>query len=155
MRLAELSPIGVRVTLDTLHFSTEDIVRFARNFDPQPFHLDAEAAKHSVLGGLCASGWHTGAGWMKSFLSHWAKEVKRLKLEGLEPPKLGPSPGFRDLKWKKPVYAGDDVTYFVTLLDARPLESRPGIWLNTTFNEGVNQSGETVLTFQSSVLEFE
>ena len=45
MRLAELSPIGERVTLDTLHFSAEDIIRFARDFDPQPFHLDAEAAK--------------------------------------------------------------------------------------------------------------
>lgn len=50
MRLAELSPIGERVTLDTLHFSAEDIVRFARDFDPQPFHLDAEAAKNSVFG---------------------------------------------------------------------------------------------------------
>ncbi|MNE56183.1 hypothetical protein D3C80_1510740 [compost metagenome] len=92
---------------------------------------------------------------MKCFLSHWGKEVKRLKQLGLEPPKLGPSPGFRELKWKKPVFAGDDVTYFVTLLDARPLESRAGVWLNTTFNEGVNQSGETVMTFQSGVLEFE
>jgi acyl dehydratase len=155
MRLAELSPIGERVTLDTLHFSAEDIIRFARDFDPQPFHLDAEAAKNSVFGGLCASGWHTGAGWMKCFLSHWMKEVKRLKQQGLEPPKLGPSPGFRELKWKKPVFAGDDVTYFVTLLDTRPLESRAGIWLNTTFNEGVNQSGDTVLTFRSGVLEFE
>lgn len=56
---------------------------------------------------------------------------------------------------EKAGFAGDDVTYFVTLLDARPLESRPGIWLNITFNEGVNQSGETVLTFQSGVLEFD
>ena len=68
MRLAELSPIGERVTLDTLHFSAEDIIRFARDFDPQPFHLDAEAAKNSVFGALCASGWHTGAGWMKCCL---------------------------------------------------------------------------------------
>lgn len=56
MRLAELSPIGERVTLDTLHFSAEDIIRFARDFDPQPFHLDAEAARDSVFGALCASG---------------------------------------------------------------------------------------------------
>lgn len=100
MKLAELSPIGERVTLDTLHFSAEDIIRFARDFDPQPFHLDAEAAKNSVFGALCASGWHTGAGWMKCFLSHWAKEVKRLKLQGLEPPKLGPSPAFANSNGK-------------------------------------------------------
>ncbi|MDS7597652.1 MaoC family dehydratase [Agrobacterium tumefaciens] len=155
MRLAELSPVGERVRLDTLHFSAEDIVRFATKFDPQPFHLDADAARDSVFGALCASGWHTSAGWMKTFLSHWAKEVKRLKQQGIEPPKLGPSPGFRKLQWKKPVYAGDDITYFVTLLDTRPLASRPGLLLNTTFNEGVNQAGETVISFESNVLEFE
>ncbi|MBD9387426.1 MaoC family dehydratase [Agrobacterium sp. AGB01] len=155
MRLAELSPIGTRITLETLHFSADDIIRFASKFDPQPFHLDAEAARHSVLGGLCASGWHTGSSWMKSFLSFWMKETIRLKSEGIEPPKLGPSPGFRNLKWIRPVYAGDDITYYVTLLETRSLASRPGLLLNTTFNEGVNQKGKTVISFESNVLEFE
>jgi acyl dehydratase len=154
MKLAELSLPGERVTLDTLHFSAQDIIRFAEKFDPQPFHLDAEAAKNSVLGGLCASGWHTSAGWMKSFLAYWAREARRLKSEGIEPPKLGPSPGFKKLKWLKPVFAGDDITYYVTLLESRPLASRPGLSLNTTLNEGVNQHGETVIRFEGSVLEF-
>jgi acyl dehydratase len=155
MRLAELSPIGERIELDTIHFSAEDIIRFAEKYDPQTFHLDAEAAKNSVLGGLCTSGWQSAASWMRSFLSFWKREVKRLTLEGITPPKLGPSPGFKDLKWLKPVYAGDDITYYVTLLETRPLASRPGTHINTTLNEGVNQHGETVLSFTSTVLEFD
>lgn len=155
MRLAELSPHGERLTLDTLHFSAQDIIRFAAKFDPQPFHLDAEAAKNSVLGGLCASGWHTSAGWMKCFLGYWARETTRLLAEGVEPPKLGPSPGFKNLKWLKPVFAGDDITYYVTLLETRSLASRSGLSLNTILNEGINQHGETVIRFEGSVLELE
>ncbi len=154
MRLAELTPVGTRIETGTLEFTAEDIVRFARKFDPQPFHLDAEAAKSFVFGGLCASGWHTCAGWMKMFLAHWVQESRRLKSEGIEPPKLGPSPGFKNLKWIRPVYAGDRITYSVTLTDSRELASRPGTWLNSTFNEGVNQNGQPVIRFDSSVLEF-
>lgn len=155
MRLAELSPIGQRIKLTTIHFSADDIIRFAQKYDPQSFHLDEEAAKNSVLGGLCASGWQSAASWMRSFLMFWRDEVKRLVKEGIEPPKLGPSPGFKDLKWLKPVYAGDDITYYTTLLDTRPLASRPGTHINTTLNEGVNQHGETVVSFVSTVLEFD
>ncbi|MCO5730418.1 MaoC family dehydratase [Rhizobium sp. SSA_523] len=154
MKLAELNPIGTRVETGTLLFTADDIIRFATKFDPQPFHLDAEAAKSYVFGGLCASGWHTCAGWMKMFLAHWKEEHLRLVKQGIEPPRLGPSPGFKNLKWIRPVYADDSVTYFVTLTDTRELASRPGTWLNSTFNEGVNQKGETVLRFDSSVLEF-
>lgn len=155
MRLAELSPIGQRIKLTTIHFSADDIIRFAQKYDPQSFHLNEEAAKNSVLGGLCASGWQSAASWMRSFLMFWKDEVKRLMKEGIEPPKLGPSPGFKDLKWLKPVYAGDDITYYTTLLDTRPLASRPGTHINTTLNEGVNQHGETVVSFVSTVLEFD
>lgn len=155
MKLIDLAPIGHRVELETIHFSADDIIRYAQKFDPQSFHLDPIEAENSVLGGLCASGWHTSANWMHSFLSFWVKEVKRLKAEGVEPPKLGPSPGFKDLKWLKPVFAGDDITYYVTLLESRPLASRPGTYINTTLNEAVNQNNETVLRFTGSVLEFD
>lgn len=154
MRLAELNPIGTRIETGTLEFTAQDIIRYAKAFDPQPFHVDAEAAKDYVFGALCASGWHTCAGWMKMYLAHWAQEQKRLVLEGITPPKLGPSPGFKNLKWIRPVYAGDRITYFVTLTDARELASRPGTWLNSTFNEGVNQNGDLVVRFDSSVMEF-
>ncbi|KIQ02774.1 dehydratase [Agrobacterium tumefaciens] len=155
MKFIELYPTDVKLELGTVHFSAESIIRYATKFDPQPFHLDANAAKNSVFDGLCASGWQTSASWMKCFLAYWGKEVRRLTSEGIEPPKLGPSPGFRNLKWLRPVYAGDDVTYFATMIASRPLASRPGILLNTTLNEGVNQHGETVVTFESNVLEFE
>ena len=155
MKFIELYPAGLKLELGTVHFSAESIIRYAEKFDPQPFHLDAEAAKNSVFEGLCASGWQTSASWMKCFLSYWSKEIRRLKSEGIEPPKLGPSPGFRDLKWLRPVYAGDDVTYYATMIAARPLASRPGLRMNTTLNEGVNQHGKPVVTFESNVLEFE
>jgi len=154
MKLSDLTPIGTRIETGSLTFTAEDIIRYARQFDPQPFHLDPEAAKNFVFGALCASGWHTCAGWMKMFLAHWAAEHARLTREGIEPPRMGPSPGFRKLQWLRPVYAGDTITYYVTLTQTRELASRPGTWLNSTFNEGINQKGETVLRFESSVLEF-
>ncbi|UHS57156.1 MaoC family dehydratase [Agrobacterium vaccinii] len=155
MKFIDLYPADVKLELGTVHFSAESIIRYAEKFDPQPFHLDADAAKNSVFEGLCASGWQTSASWMKCFLAYWSKEVRRLTAEGIEPPKLGPSPGFRHLKWLRPVYAGDDITYYATMIASRPLASRPGTHLNTTLNEGVNQHGETVVRFESNVLEFD
>ncbi|NTF32569.1 MaoC/PaaZ C-terminal domain-containing protein [Rhizobium skierniewicense] len=155
MKFVDLYPIDVRLQLGTVHFSAESIISYAEKFDPQPFHLSGDTAKNSVFEGLCASGWQTSASWMKCFLAYWAKEVTRLTSEGAVPPKLGPSPGFRNLKWLHPVYAGDDVTYFATMLASRPLASRPGLRMNTTFNEGINQHGKPVVTFESNVLEFD
>lgn len=155
MKFIDLYPTDVRLELGTIHFSAASIIRYAEKFDPQPFHLDAEAAKNSVFEGLCASGWQTSASWMKCFLNFWSKEAMRLVAQGIEPPKLGPSPGFRNLKWLRPVYAGDDVTYFTTMKASRALASRPGTYMNTTLNEGVNQHGDVVVTFESNVLEFD
>jgi acyl dehydratase len=143
-----------RALIGSLTFTAEDIIRFASDFDPQPFHLDAEAAKSSLLGGLCASGWHTAAGWMKCFVPYWIGEMKRLAGEGIAAPKLGPSPGFRNLQWLKPVYAGDTVSYYVTFLESKELASRPGWRINTILNEGENHNGETVIRFESKVIEF-
>ncbi|WP_081744192.1 MaoC family dehydratase [Ensifer aridi] len=153
MTLAELYEAGRKVVIGSLTFAAEDIIRFARDFDPQPFHLDEEGAKQSLFGGLCASGWHTSAGWMQCFVRFWADEARRLAAEGLHAPKLGPSPGFRELKWLKPVYAGDTITYAVTLLEARIVASRPGWRINTILCEGENQHGEAVLRFESKVIE--
>lgn len=155
MRLMELSPVGQKVTTDTILFTAEDIIRFAEKFDPQPFHIDAEAAKGFLFGGLCASGWHTSANWMRAFLNHWAAEVARLRRDGLEAPNLGPAAGFQKLQWLRPVFAGDSITYSVTLLASRELASRPGTLMNSILCEGDNQNGEPVIRFESSVLEFE
>lgn len=154
MRLIELSPPGRKVITGTLLFTTEDIIRFAKKFDPQPFHVDAEAAKGYVFGALCASGWHTCAGWMKTYIAYWTKEVARLESEGLIAPKLGPSAGFKKLQWLKPVYAGDTITYSVQLTESRPLTSRSGTFINMTINDGVNQHGDVVMRYEGTVLEF-
>ncbi len=154
MRLIEHSPPGTRIVTGSLLFSAEDIIRFAEKFDPQPFHTDAEAALNTVFGGLCASGWHTCAGWMKTFIAYWQEETARLTREGLTPPSLGPSPGFSKLQWLKPVYAGDTITYSVTMIDSRALSSRPGTFINRSLNEAVNQHGETVMRYEGTVLEF-
>lgn len=145
---------GRRFVIGSLTFAAQDIIRFARDFDPQPFHVDEEQARHSLFGGLCASGWHTSAGWMKCFVRFWQQECRRLEAEGLRAPNLGPSPGFRQLKWLKPVYAGDTVTYAATLLEARALASRPGWRINTIHCEGENQHGQAVISFESKVIEF-
>lgn len=154
MKLNELHPVGQKVEIGSVHFSAEDIVHFAERFDPQVFHVDAEAAKASLFGGLCASGWHTCSGWMRCYVTFFEAEEKRLRAEGQEPPKMGPSPGFKNLSWLKPVYAGDTITYSVTPLGARALASRPGWIMNQVLCEGHNQHGEPVVRFESAIVEF-
>jgi acyl dehydratase len=153
--MMELYATGQRIDIGSFTFDADSIVRFATSFDPQPFHVDAEAANQSLFGGLCASGWHTCAVWMKTFVSYWTEETARLRAEGLAAPKLGPSPGFRNLKWLKPVFAGDTIRYSVTLLSSRDLASRPGWIIDTILCEGENQDGIPVIAFESAVLEFE
>lgn len=155
MKMTELYPTGERAEIGSHTFTPENIVRFASRFDPQIFHMDAEAAKDTLFGGLCASGWHTCAAWMKTFVAYWKAETARLVAEGGEPPNLGPSGGFQKLQWLRPVFAGDTVTYGVTLLSSRPLASRAGWTLNTILCDGINQHGVPVIRFESAVLEFE
>jgi acyl dehydratase len=154
MRMLDLYPAGTRLELGSVTFTAEDIIRFAEKFDPQPFHVDAEAAKTYVFGALCASGWHTCANWMKSFIGFIGREMKRLNAEGIAPPMIGPSPGFAELQWLKPVYVGDTITYFMTPLESRSVQGRNRYILNSALSEGVNQHGETVLRFKSNLIEF-
>ncbi len=138
--------VGQRTELGRYTFEARDIIRFARQFDPQPFHLDAEAARHSLLGGLCASGWHTAAIWMKLMVAH-----RQRVAEAGSAARLGPSPGFRNLVWRRPVFAGDTISYSSTLTDLRPSASRPGWGLVFHRNEGVNQNGDLVFAFDGCV----
>lgn len=141
--------IGETHELGSLVFTPEEIVAFARSFDPQPFHMDEEAARRSSFGGLCASGWHTAAGWMAAMVSHRRRQEAALAPGAA--PRLGPSPGFKDLRWLKPVYAGDRITYRSTVADKRASLSRPEWGLFFHHNTGVNQRGETVLSFNGCV----
>lgn len=155
MRMSELYEQRQKTEIGAYVFTEENILRFARKYDPQRFHIDKEAAQDTMFGALCASGWHTVAAWMRCFLDYWMAEIRRLKEQGVEPPKLGPSPGFQKLQWLKPVFVDETVTYSVTFLSSRPLASRPGWYLNAILCEGVNQDGVPVIRFESSVLEFD
>jgi len=149
MTMDEFFRIGITVTLGSHTFEPEAIKAFARKYDPQIFHIDEEAAKRSVLGGLCASGWHTAATWMKLNL-----EV-RMDTEWNGPgpvPEFGPSPGFKNLKWLKPVYAGETVTFTRTALSHRPISSRPGWRLLALRAEAFDSTRDKVLEFESTVL---
>ena len=152
MTLDEFFCIGVTVTLGSHTFESEVIKAFARKYDPQVFHLDEAAAKKSVFGGLCASGWHTAATWMKLNLET-RMETEGVRWTGPGPlPEFGPSPGFRNLKWPKPVYAGETVTFTRTALAHRPITSRPGWRVLTLRSEAFDSSGDKVIEFESAVL---
>ena len=152
MTLDEFFGIDVTTTLGSHRFEPDAIKAFAKKYDPQPFHLDEEAARKSLLKGLCASGWHTAATWMKYNLETPAA-TKGLRWEGPGPmPEFGPSPGFRNLKWLKPVYAGETVTFTRTGIAHRPIASRPGWRLLTIRAEGFDSTGDKVIEFESAVL---
>lgn len=150
MTLDAFFRIGTTVTLGSHTFEPEEIKAFARKYDPQVFHVDEEAAKASVFGGLCASGWHTAATWMKYNLQ------ARMDAEGWTgpgpAPEFGPSPGFKNLKWLKPVYAGETVTFTRTAVSHRPIASRPGWQLLALRSDAYDSTGDKVLEFDSAVL---
>jgi acyl dehydratase len=143
--------IGETDELGSYTFTADDIIGFAKRFDPQRFHVDPEAAKDSLFGSLCASGWHTASIWMKLMVARREQVRAEALARGERPARLGSSPGFTDLKWLKPVYAGDTITYRSTLTDKRMSASRPGWGLAFHHNTGVNQHGQEVFSFNGAV----
>lgn len=155
MRMRELLEVGKPVVIGTYEFTADLIVEFAREFDPHSFHTDPELAKQSLFGGLCASGWHVCAAAMKCNVASIYHQNEAIRADGGTPPKLGPSPGIRNLKWLKPVFAGDTVTYSMQFNGDAPVPHRPGRHICNLTYEGVNQHGETVMRFDCGVVEFE
>jgi acyl dehydratase len=146
-RIGEQNP-GDTLILGSRLFQANDIIRFARAFDPQEFHLSEEAGRASHFGGLAASGWHIAASWMRALLDYWREEQQR----GRFVPRLGPSPGFEDLRWARPVLAGDRLTYASRLIDARRSASKPGWGIARHRHYAINQRGEPVFAFTGAVL---
>ncbi len=136
--------IGEQMTYGSHVFSAEEIKSFARRYDWQVFHTDEVAARDTAFGGLCASGWHTAAVCQKTSID-W-RTLQIASSPGPRHPQLGPSPGFRELRWLKPVFAGDEVTFTGRVTDKRELTSRPGWGLVVTRNEGRNQDGVPVFS---------
>jgi acyl dehydratase len=142
--------IGETEALGSHHFTAEEIKAFAAAYDPQPFHLDEAAAEASPFGGLCASGWHTVGIWMRLMVQTRMRKAAARQAEGLPVAKMGPSPGFKDMRWILPVYAGDTISFESTLVDKRASASRPGWGLVTHLNTGANQAGVRVFEFTST-----
>jgi len=142
--------VGARTVLGRHTFTADEIKSFAKTFDPQPFHLDEAAAARSLFGGLCASGWHSVAIWMRLNIDHQQRADAARRARGEPVAELGLSPGFRELKWLKPVHAGDSITYASEVVAIRVSNSRPGWGLITFRNTGTNQSDELVLSFIST-----
>jgi acyl dehydratase len=143
--------IGDRHDLGSFTFTAENIKAFAAQFDPQPFHLDEEAGRRSHFGGLSASGWHVAAVYMKLAVANLEREVAAVIARGETPVSSGPSPGFREMKWLKPVLAGDTLSYASETVTKRELASRPGWGLIHARNTGTNQRGELAFSFLGSV----
>jgi acyl dehydratase len=148
--LEDLQP-GEVVELGSYHFSAADIVRFAAAYDPQSFHLDDAAARESHFGRLTASGWQTAAAWMKLMVGLEPQIIANARAAGRRSALLGPSPGFKNMRWLKPVFAGDTIRYTSTLMGGRASRSRPGWGIVDHVNEGFNAAGEKVFHFDGCV----
>jgi acyl dehydratase len=143
--------VGDKTALGSHTFTAEAIKTFAQAFDPQPFHLDETEAARSHFGGLVASGWHTGSVCIRLIVQNRMRAEEAMRARGEPVGRTGPSPGFRELKWLKPVYAGDTVTFASEVIDTRAVASRPDKGLVFARNTGTNQAGELVFSFVSIV----
>ena len=115
----------------------DEIVAFAKRYDPQSLHTDPQAAKQNQFGGLIASGWHTCGLMMRLYAEHYLTHVASLA-----------SPGLDELRWLKPVRPGDRLSVRVTVLKAAPSRSKPDRGAVTSFIEVFNQADEPVMTMK-------
>ncbi len=152
MTLDDYFRLGETVTLGSHTFEADEIKAFAAKYDPQRFHMDETEAEHSIFGKLCASGWHTAATWMKYNLQACEDAFENGWENGEPRPEFGPSPGFQNLKWLKPVYAGETVTFTRRAISHRALATRPGWRLLTIICEAFDSTGDKVIEFESTVL---
>lgn len=129
----DMHPGDVR-DLGTISPTREEIIAFASQFDPQPFHLDDEAAKASVFGALCASGWHTCSMAMRLMVTNFLHQAASLG-----------SPGLENVKWLKPVLPGDILRLEHSIVETRPMSKRPDVGLVRTEWNMFNQHGDKVL----------
>jgi acyl dehydratase len=129
--------VGERKEMGRHTFSESEIIEFARSFDPQPFHVDAVAAREGFFGGLIASGWHTCSIGMRLMVESYVNKSKSLG-----------SPGLDNIRWLNPVRPGDTLTYTRVLLESRASASRKDVGLVKSRWEAVNQKGELVLTME-------
>jgi acyl dehydratase len=134
--------VGAQTDFGSYHVTREEVLDFARKYDPQPFHLSDEAAAKTHFGRIAASGWHTAAMTMAVI----ARAVVDQGQAGLG------SPGIDELRWLKPVYPGDTLHVRGEILEKTPSRSKPDIGSFRTRTTVTNQHGVPVMTFVSIVL---
>lgn len=127
--------VGSAYEFGSVVVEEEDIIDFARRFDPQAFHLDRQKAKESPFGGLIASGWHTAALTMRLLVDHYISRVAGIG-----------SPGSGPIRWLKPVRPGDELSIRVTVIKAAEHRTKPDRGIVKSLVETVNQRGEVVMT---------
>jgi acyl dehydratase len=147
MRFFEDIDIGARRELGSFTFTADAIKKFATQFDPQRFHLDEEEGRKSLFGGLAASGWHVAAVCMKLMVTEGKRQMEEARARGEEVAAWGPSPGFRELRWIKPVLAGDTIGFSNQVETKRTSEKRPQWGILQARNTGINQRGDVVFSF--------
>ena len=152
MKYFEDIAVGERASFGSHTFTATEIKSFAARFDPQLFHLDEAAAAQSPYGALIASGWHTVAVWVRLAMLYRRAADEARRVRGEPTAELGPSPGFRDLQWLKPVYVGDTIAFATEVVETRPSKSRPKWGLVFSRNTGTNQRGDLVISFIGSAL---
>ena len=114
----------------------EEIVEFARKYDPQPFHVDPEAGARTIYGGLISSGWMTGSIMMRLLVDNFISPLSSIS-----------SPAIDEVRWHKPVRPGDRLRVRTTILEKRRSESKPDRGVIRVRQEAVNQDGETVMSY--------
>jgi acyl dehydratase len=144
MRFFEDMKIGQRREVGSFTFTAETIKKFAAQFDPQRFHLDEEEGRKSLFGGLAASGWHVGSVCMKLLVADGQAQAREAAARGEQVAVWGPSPGFRELRWIRPVLAGDTVSFASEIESLRVSEKRPEWGIVQGRHTGTNQRGELV-----------
>ena len=128
---------GEVATLGSHTITTTEIIAFARQFDPQVFHVDEEAARQTIFGSLIASGWHTGSLAMRLFCDGVIKDTASLG-----------SPGIDEMRWIKPVRPGDTLSLRMTVTECVPSRSKPDRGIIRTLLELSNQHGEVVVSIK-------
>ena len=146
MRFFEDIQVGDRRELGSFTFTADNIKTFAAKFDPQRFHLDEEEGRKSLFGGLAASGWHVASVFMRLLVADDQRRAKQLAARGEQVAMWGPSPGFRELRWIKPVLAGDTISFHSEIVSMRISDSRPQWGILQVRNTGTNQRGELVFS---------
>ncbi len=133
---------GETYSADSITIDRRDILDFAADFDPQPYHLDPEAAENSIFGGLCASGWHVTAVMMRLLTDTFT--AKHIDLLG--------SNGVSNLRWRKPVFADDTLASVITVKDKSPPGSDPRFAYIDCDVDVINQHGDSVIALTTSLM---